>query len=499
MTDDRIPPHDINAEQVALGAMMLAENVIVPVFDLLGEAEPWQPGARKPGLNDKLYRPAHKMIYAAIMAVANRGQAPDAVLVNAELQTRGWSGRTGHGKYLHELIAAVPVTANAAHYAEIVVARYRDRRADELLDSAAGASPDHLRALVETWLIEDQSTRDVQSISAPSWTSRLKAGGGFVLDAPALPPVMWGDGEQIAWADGEALMLCGPPGVGKTTLVQQLVEARLGISKEVLGMAVQAGRKRVLYLAMDRPPQIARAMARLFGADHRDVLDEGLIVWQGPPPHDLARHPDLLAEMCEQAGADTVIVDSLKDAVLKLSDDESGSGYNRARQKALVEGVQVVELHHQRKAGGENKKPSKLDDVYGSVWLTAGAGSVILLWGEPGDPVVELLHLKQPLEPVGPFQVQHDHTTGRSSVYHRADLLQMAQEWSPTGARGITAPDAARALFDVAKPKPADVERARRKLEALRKSGHLVKVDGSGGGDNGGTPTKYYRAPQGRP
>ena len=49
----------------------------------------------------------------------------------------------------------------------------------------------------------------------------------------------------------------------------------------------------------------------------------------------------------------------------------------------------------QRENGGA--KPKRLADVYGSRWLTAGMGSVLLLWGEPGDLVVEVRHLKQPV------------------------------------------------------------------------------------------------------
>ena len=61
----------------------------------------------------------------------------------------------------------------------------------------------------------------------------------------------------------------------------------------------------------------------------RAELDERLRIWPGPPPHDLARHPSLLARLCDQAGADTVVIDSLKDAALKLSEDEVGAAYNR--------------------------------------------------------------------------------------------------------------------------------------------------------------------------
>jgi hypothetical protein len=48
------------------------------------------------------------------------------------------------------------------------------------------------------------------------------------------------------------------------------------------------------------------------------------------------------------------------------------------------------------------RKPTP-DDVYGSTWLTAGTGSVILLHGEPGDPIVSMHHLKKPVAEGGPY------------------------------------------------------------------------------------------------
>jgi hypothetical protein len=88
----------------------------------------------------------------------------------------------------------------------------------------------------------------------------------------------------------------------------------------------------------------------MVGEEHRTQLHEHRTVWQGPPPGDLAKYPSLLLELCKQACADAVIVDSLKDAAVGLSADEVGAGYNRARQNACAAGVQVLELHHLRKA-----------------------------------------------------------------------------------------------------------------------------------------------------
>lgn len=80
----------------------------------------------------------------------------------------------------------------------------------------------------------------------------------------------------------------------------------------------------------------------------------------------MARYPNLLLKLCEDADADTVIIDSLKDAAIGLSDDDVGAAYNRGRQKALAAGVQVTESHHLRKAlSGVKAEHPTIDDVYG--------------------------------------------------------------------------------------------------------------------------------------
>jgi replicative DNA helicase len=195
----------------------------------------------------------------------------------------------------------------------------------------------------------------------------------------------------------------------------------------------------------------------------------------------MATEPERFAPFVADLGAGTVVIDSLKDVALDLSKDETGARLNAAFQLALAEGIEVSGIHHQRKASAGNPKPRSLSDVYGSVWITSGAGSVLLVWGEPGDSVVEISHLKQPLEDVGPLKILHDHRTGRSTIHEGVDLVATALL-----DNGVTAQSAAQLLYETATPNRNQVERARRRLELLVRSGSLARRE-----QGPGEPVKY--------
>jgi len=319
------------------------------------------------------------------------------------------------------------------------------------------------------------------------FTSRMRTGGAFILDTPPQPPAVWGHGDEVLWAQGEPLIVVGPSGVGKTTLMGQVVRARLGLDKEVLGWPVEPTTGRVLYLAMDRPSQIARSLARQFTAAERQQLDERLVVWPGPPPLDLGRHPGVLLEMAMAAKADTVIIDSLKDAAVKLSDDEVGGTLNRAIQETLVNGIEVASLHHQRK-GQAGAKPKTVEDVYGSTWLAAGAGSIILLWGAAGDLIVELTHLKQPAAEVGLLKIEHIASEGRSVIHHGFDVMAYLKHRT----RGATVMDVARAMTEKDSPDDNQRKKAERVLRRLVDQGIAHRSDPSKGGDGGSVAAVYH-------
>jgi len=105
-TFDRTPPQDIAAEQSVLGGMLLSKDAIADVAEVIRGTD--------------FYRPAHEMVYDAIVDLYARGEPADAVTVSAELAKRGLIGRIGGAPYLHTLISSVPTAANAGYYARIV-------------------------------------------------------------------------------------------------------------------------------------------------------------------------------------------------------------------------------------------------------------------------------------------------------------------------------------------------------------------------------------------
>ncbi|HEU0041010.1 MAG TPA: replicative DNA helicase, partial [Jiangellaceae bacterium] len=110
----RTPPQDVAAEQSVLGGMLLSKDAIADVVEVLRGHD--------------FYRPAHEVIYDAILDLYGRGEPADAVTVAAELQKRGEMGRIGGAPYLHTLVSSVPSAANAGFYADIVRERAILRR-----------------------------------------------------------------------------------------------------------------------------------------------------------------------------------------------------------------------------------------------------------------------------------------------------------------------------------------------------------------------------------
>jgi replicative DNA helicase len=240
----------------------------------------------------------------------------------------------------------------------------------------------------------------------------------FVFDTPDEVPAIWGtDGKKVLWAKGQGLLMLAPQGVGKTTLALRLVEAALGLSDSVLDIPMVRAEKNVLYAAMDRPNQIAGAMKRVFWKHGRVLAERGLRILTGPPSHDLGRNPEFLLDVCMEMEAGMVFVDSLKDGVMGLSNEENAQGWNKAVQLCLREGIEICVLHHPpKRAGSDPERAMDNDDSYGSTWLTAGMGSVVQMWAKADSCYVDFMQTKMPVGRLEPILLRRDNNAGQFEV-----------------------------------------------------------------------------------
>ncbi len=212
---ERTPPQDVLAEQSVLGGMLLSKDAISEVVEILRERD--------------FYRPAHELIYDAILDLYSRGEPADPVTVAAELTKRGDLTRAGGAPYLHTLISSVPTAANASYYAKIIRERAIMRRLVE-----AGTKIVQLGYTVEGEVDEavNQAQAEVHAVT------ERRAAEDYIQLSELLPAAfdeiekissgVVGEGVKTGFKDldalthgfhaGNMIVLAARPAVGKSTL-----------------------------------------------------------------------------------------------------------------------------------------------------------------------------------------------------------------------------------------------------------------------------------------
>ena len=106
MYSDRIPPHDEAAEEAVLGSILVDGDSIIRLTSILRPED--------------FYRERNRWIYEASLALFQRSEAIDQVSIAHELATQNRLESTGGAGFLSHLIATVPTSVYAEHYARIV-------------------------------------------------------------------------------------------------------------------------------------------------------------------------------------------------------------------------------------------------------------------------------------------------------------------------------------------------------------------------------------------
>lgn len=410
---DKLPPHNLEAEQGVLGSILLDNDALHDVAGLLEAGDFW--------------RDVHQVLYRAIVGLYEAGQPADAVTVTAELERRGESDRVDVD-YLAEVIQGVPHAANAVYHAQIVREKAVARRliagctetiqecyaaqqtAAELVDAAER----RVFAVADSQVQNDVA---VAADVAPETLRRIfsRAEGGHALTGLAT-----GFEALDAMTSGlqpeQLVIVAARPSMGKTAFALNVAEhAALGLGRPVLVVSLEMGRHELMERTLCSRAHVDGSRVRSgrgLGRDDRGKLTRAYerivaapLVIDDAPSRSVLQIMAAARRMKSRRGLSLIVVD-----YIQLVDTEPGRD-NRQEQvakisrrlKALAREVEcpVVALSQLNRMveAREDKRP-RMADLRESGAIEQDADLVLLLhrpeYYDPDDQpgVAELIVAK---------------------------------------------------------------------------------------------------------
>jgi replicative DNA helicase len=331
---DRLPPQSPEAERSVLGSM-LRDNAVIGDVVLIIRAE-------------NFYSDAHQKVFGAMVALYERGQPVDLVVLAEELKQRGHLDDAGGYAALAALWDAAPTAANAVYYARIVRDKAQVRNlihasteilrdaydqvqpADELVESAERKILEIAQAGItgQTYTLADALTTAFDRIDrVHSGESAAGLATGFA------------DLDEITAGlhESELVIVAARPSVGKTSFALNLVRN-----------IVIDGRQAVFFVSLEQS---------------RVELAERLLCCQARVDSHRLRKGTLAADdmdrLMDGAGV-------LRGAKLYI-DDAPGQGMLRiaanARRLKLRQDIRVIVIDYLQLIEPENRRDPRQEQV----------------------------------------------------------------------------------------------------------------------------------------
>ena len=234
----RIPPHNLQAEESLLGAMLLSRDAIAAAVETCGPED--------------FYKPAHGHVFEAVCSLYGQGEPADPVTVADELRRADLLEAIGGPATLISLQANTPATTNAARYARIVEEHALLRRligvAGEIAEMGYSL-PDDISAAI------DRAESMVFEVAERRVTDTLKPLHDLLADSLDRLEALYDRGESITGVPTGFIDLDERlSGLQPSSLVIVGARPSMGKTALALGMAAHAameGRVPVLYFSLE--------------------------------------------------------------------------------------------------------------------------------------------------------------------------------------------------------------------------------------------------------
>ena len=119
----RIKPHNNDAEQSVIGAMLMDRDVISEISDMI--------------YRDDFYNQEYGILYENMVKLYREGKPVDMVTLTEQLKKQEIPDELASPEYLGKILSSVPTSANAKHYAQIVLDNSTLRKMINLSDNVS--------------------------------------------------------------------------------------------------------------------------------------------------------------------------------------------------------------------------------------------------------------------------------------------------------------------------------------------------------------------------
>lgn len=322
----RVPPHDVEAEQSVLGAILIDNRALAKAQSALRPAD--------------FYREAHRIIFDAMVGLAGRGSEIDAITLTDVLRGKGKLEYIGGPGYFAELAGAVPGASAVLDYARIVREKALKRawieHSTEIIAFAFnGVSAETLAGEAHRRL-EPLFNAPMGGEAVIPWEG---FGGAVEANAEYLKRTAVID--KLCYSHAVS-MITGGKHAGKSTLARWMAVC-VAKGWPFLGREVSQGP--VFYIASEDETMAARQELIRLGWTDNDPLH----FLSSQAIDDSERFLVKLPAAIRQVGAKLVIMDMLFDFV-HIADEMSYAGTREALGKiqevAMEGGTHVTVLHH---------------------------------------------------------------------------------------------------------------------------------------------------------
>jgi len=119
LDSEKLPPHDIDAEEAVIGSLLIDGTAIYKITTFLQQAD--------------FYHEQNQWLYEACLALYQRNEAINQITVAQELDRQSKLETCGGAAYLSHLVSIVPTSLDIEHYGQIV---YRLATSRRLIEAA---------------------------------------------------------------------------------------------------------------------------------------------------------------------------------------------------------------------------------------------------------------------------------------------------------------------------------------------------------------------------